>query len=297
LSYLRFASIDIGSNAVRLLCSYVIETDQGPIFKKGLLARVPIRLGMETFSNGTISDSTMRNLSDCILGFKKLIQAQEITYYRAYATSAMREAANQEQVLKYIEKNTGVRMEVISGQHEAKLISGRQLPEEVLKMPRSLFVDVGGGSTELSLKTQNGHDRESFKIGTLRLLSDGIKEPEWLRLEDWLKDRDLGNTSVPIIGSGGNITRVFKLKKKEYSDAFISTRVIRDFYNELNKLPSKEIMLKYHFNPDRADVIVPAMRIYFRIIDITRTEQIFVPKSGLSDGMVRMMYDEFKAGN
>lgn len=296
MAYLRFASIDIGSNAVRLLCSYIIETDGDPIFKKGLLARVPIRLGDETFKNGKISLRTVENLAECMLGFKNLIRAQEIPFYRAFATSAMRDASNQKEVVQYIRKKSGINIEVITGKKEASLISGRALPGGFLQEKESLFVDVGGGSTELSLRRDKKQERASFNIGTIRLLNNTVKETEWKRMRKWMEDRGLQQSQIPIIGSGGNITRVFKLKKKHYADFYIGTDALREFYHEIVDLPLKERMIRYHFNPDRADVILPATEIFLNIIDFTESEIIYVPKSGLSDGMVRIMYRDFLDG-
>lgn len=296
MPYLRFASIDIGSNAVRLLCSYVIETDDQPIFKKGLLARVPIRLGTETFKSGKISLRTMENLADCMAGFKHLIQAQEIQFYRAFATSAMRDAANQEQVIEYVRKKSGITIEVISGKKEASIISGRQLPGGFLKEEHSLFVDVGGGSTELSLRTKDGQDRASFNLGTIRLLGGSAEQSEWDKLTEWISNRNLVGSKIPIIGSGGNITRVFKLKKKHYADFYFSVDSLKEFYNEIKDMPLKERMINYHFNPDRADVIIPATEIFLHIIGLTESDIIYVPKSGLSDGIVRNMYRDFIDG-
>jgi len=297
LPYLRFASIDIGSNAVRLLCSYVIESDKGPIFKKGLLARVPIRLGKETFKNGKISLRTIENLAECMSGFKSLIKAQEIPFYRAFATSAMRDASNRDQVIEYVKKRSGITIEVISGKKEASLISGRQLPGGFLEEEQSLFVDVGGGSTELSHRVGKEQVRASFNLGTLRLLAHNEEPKEWEKMISWVKERGLENSKIAIIGSGGNITRVFKIKKEHYADFFFTVDSLKEFYAEIKDLPLKERMIRYHFNPDRADVILPAIEIFLKIIECTQSEIIYVPKSGLSDGMVRNLYRDYLEGN
>jgi exopolyphosphatase/guanosine-5'-triphosphate,3'-diphosphate pyrophosphatase len=210
----------------------------------------------------------------------------------------MRDASNQKEVIEYIKKKSGIQIEVISGKKEARLISGRSLPGGYIKEEESLFVDVGGGSTELSLRRGSEEQtRASFNLGTLRLLSDVDLSAEWERMQTWLENLGMANSAIPIIGSGGNITRVFKLKVEHPSDFYITTDSLREFYQEIKDLSLKERMIRYNFNPDRADVIVPAIEIFLNIIDFTGSKIIYVPKSGLSDGMVRTMYRDYIAGD
>lgn len=295
MEFLRFASIDIGSNAVRFLLSYVFETSDGPFFRKGILLRVPLRLGEDSFQFGRITEEKEEKLINTMLSFKHLMLTQEIISYKAFATSAMRDASNKDKIVKNIERTSGIKIDVISGEQEANVISGDEIPAYLKVRNKMLFVDVGGGSTELTYYSKNKIYRESFNIGTIRLMYDSVGRESWLRLKNWLFEIGTNNSGVPILGSGGNINKIYKIKRKRITDFHIASTSLRDFYNEIKDLSFEQKIIQYQLNPDRSDVIVPACEIFLDIIDITGTKKIYVPKTGLSDGIVRTLYEQYEA--
>jgi exopolyphosphatase/guanosine-5'-triphosphate,3'-diphosphate pyrophosphatase len=297
LNYLKFASIDIGSNAVRFLLSYVFETSDGPFFRKGLLVRVPLRLGEDSFRFGRITKDKEEKLIHSMHAFKHLMLTQDIVGYKALATSAMRDASNNASIVNHIEQECGIVIEVISGEREANVISGEQIPSFIKSKSKMLFVDVGGGSTELAYHNKTKIVRESFNIGTIRSLYKEQTSEEHKAMEAWLKDVGLNDSGVQILGSGGNINKIYKIRRKRATDLHISDQSLKDFYQEVKDLTNEERIIKYQLNPDRADVIVPACEIFLSIINQTKTKRIFVPKTGLSDGIVRNLYKEYKARN
>jgi exopolyphosphatase/guanosine-5'-triphosphate,3'-diphosphate pyrophosphatase len=293
LKYLRFASIDIGSNAVRFLSSYVFETEAGPYFRKGMLVRVPIRLGEDSFRYSRISDDKCDKLLEAMRAFKHLMAAQDIHSYKAYATSAMRDAENGNELAKHIKKQCGIKIEIISGEEEANVISGTDLPVFLDLKDTALFMDVGGGSTEFTLLKKGKFVRESFNIGTIRALFHTVNSSEWKRLKKWFKENDLLESKIPILGSGGNINKIFKVKRSSIDVFHITTDDLKDFYNSIKTISYQERIITYSLNPDRADVIQPACEIFLRSIEMLGSEKIYVPKTGLSDGIVRNLYSEY----
>ena len=295
MNYLRFASIDIGSNAIRLLINYVYETEKGPIFQKASLIRVPVRLGEDAFLKGAISGDKARLMIHSMKSFFYLMKVYQVVGYRAFATSAMREASNAEELIKRIYDESSIRIEVISGDREANLISSKFEPAFIPDEEHILFVDVGGGSTELTLLVNHvKKERFSFNIGTLRELNGQVDEAEWKALKNWLGEQDLLKSGIPIIGSGGNINKILKMKRKRAQDIHISRKALLDLYHEMEQFTADQRMLRYRLNPDRADVILPAASIFLRITRYTRSDKIYVPKIGLSDGIVRGLYKEYK---
>ncbi len=291
---LKFASIDIGSNAIRFLLAYVFETPDGPFFRKGLLLRVPLRLGEDAFKLKRISIEKEKQMIDTMHSFKYLMDAQQIISYKAFATSAMRDAVNGPLIVDHIQKKCGIKIDIISGEQEANVISGDEIPAFIKTRNKILFVDVGGGSTEITYHNKKKSVRESFNIGTIRAMINEVKDSELDRLKDWLDSNKLIDSSIPILGSGGNINKIFKLKRRRNSDMHISASALAEFYKEIKPLSYTERIVQYNLNPDRADVIIPACEIFQNIINHTGTKKIYVPKIGLSDGIVRSLYSDYK---
>lgn len=296
MKYLKFASIDIGSNAIRLLFDNVFETATGPVFKKALLVRVPIRLGEDAFIIGKISDENITHLVDCMKAFAFLMKAHEVISYKAFATSAMRDASNTDEIIERIKKESGISIEIISGDKEADLISSRFLPNNLKTKKQVIYMDVGGGSTELSL-IDKGEKKagRSFDIGTIRLLHNRVSLQEWAKLKNWIKVHIPLLKDIPIIGSGGNINKIINLVS-DSKEKFITTQQLLKLYNEMKPMEPDERMITYMLNPDRADVIVPAMELFLKVAEQTGSSKIYVPQTGLSDGMVRSLYKEYKSG-
>jgi exopolyphosphatase/guanosine-5'-triphosphate,3'-diphosphate pyrophosphatase len=293
LKPLKFASIDIGSNAIRFLLAYVIETKDGPVFRKGLLLRVPLRLGDDAFKLGRISIEKEKQMIETMQAFKHLIKGQNVIAYKAFATSAMRDAINGPVIVKHIKNTTGIEIHIISGDQEANLISGEEIPAFIKAKDKILFVDVGGGSTEITYHNNKTLVRESFNIGTIRHMMDEVDKSEWKRLKQWFKDYKLLNSKIPMLGSGGNINRIYKQQRRRNTDLHISTDALRQYYDQIKSVSFEDRIVKYNLNPDRADVIIPACEIFLTIIGYTDTSKIYVPKIGLSDGIVRSLYQDY----
>ena len=290
---LKFASIDIGSNAIRFLLAYVFETEDGPFFRKGLLLRVPLRLGDDAFKLKRISIEKEKQMIETMHSFKHLMKAQDIISYKAFATSAMRDAINGPLIVDHIKKTTGIKINIISGEEEANVISGEEIPAFIKAKDKILFVDVGGGSTEITYHNKKKSVRESFNIGTIRYMMDEVSKDEWKRLKKWFAEHKLIDSSIPILGSGGNINKIYKQQRLRNTDMHITTAGLRQFYEQMKPLTYTERIIQYNLNPDRADVIIPACEIFLSIIEFTSTKKIYVPKIGLSDGIVRSLYQEY----
>jgi len=290
---LKLAAIDIGSNAVRLLFINVYETKDGPTYVKDALYRVPLRLGEDVFTRGKLSKTKIREFVNTMQAFKKLIKVHKPAAYMACATSAMRDAANSEEVLDKIRKKTGIKIRIITGQEEADILFSNHV-EKLQPDPKHnyLFIDVGGGSTELILVSKGEMvDRKSFNIGTLRLRDNMIDEKTWKELDKWLdRYKDQYPDSIAV-GTGGNINTMQKYFSKS-KKLEMPCSVIRYTYDTLKGLELEERILKYSLKPDRADVIVPAAQIYLRITAALGVENILVPKVGLADGMVHQMFEQ-----
>ncbi len=290
----KFAAIDIGSNAIRLLVSYVIVSDKKVKFKKVSLVRVPIRLGADVFVKAKISERNKKRLIDAMTGFKYLMKAHEVEKYMAVATSAMREAANGREVVEEIKKKTGIEIQIIDGAQEAELIAATDL-EELLELNRTyLYVDVGGGSTEFSVfKNGKKQASKSFKLGTVRLLKNMVDKSEWEKAEKWVKQHTKNHNKVYLIGSGGNINKLFKMSGK-VPGAPLSKVYLDAQYKFLKSMDYKDRIKELDMNPDRADVIIPAAKIYRRAMQWSGADKVYVPKIGLADGIIKYLYAQEK---
>ena len=286
----KFASIDIGSNAVRLLFVNVIENNNDPVFRKSSIIRMPVRLGDDVFEHGYISQKKMDKLCETMLAFKHLMKVQDVITYRACATSAMREASNSEEVVGYVKEKTGVSIDVISGAEEAEMIFSASDKTSEYSIGKYLYVDVGGGSTELTLFIDGEIiTSNSFNIGTIRLLKKKIHKGEKDQLKDWLKTVIKSYKPDAIIGSGGNINRYFKISGKKEGKPLTYYHLL-EIYESLSSYSYNDRIKVLGLNPDRADVIIPAGETFLSIMKWSGVKKIFIPKTGLSDGIVRKLY-------
>ncbi|MDR2121714.1 MAG: exopolyphosphatase [Flavobacteriaceae bacterium] len=289
-----YAAIDIGSNAVRLLVNTIYETKDTVTFNKTSLVRVPIRLGQEVFTQGKISEKTIDRLTEAMIAYKLLMNVYNVDKYRAFATSAMREAINSQEVIKKVIEKSGVKIEIISGEEEAKVIFSSELKNFLQSDNYYLFVDVGGGSTEISLLNRGQvHHSRSFPIGTVRLLDKKIDENYLMEtIKPWIKKITQGKL-IELIGSGGNINYVFKNSGRK-EGKYLSHSYIHQQYELLKALTYEERIKKFNMKPDRADVIVPALLIYDSVMKFAHATRIHVPKIGAVDGMINLMYKRSK---
>ncbi len=290
-----FSGIDIGSNAVRLLFANVFETKGGPVTEKATLLRIPIRLGMDVFTLGRISDQKTEYLVKTMKAFKLLIDVYQPESYLAAATSAMREASNNKEVMDIVRKESGLTIDLIDGIQEANIISSFSNLMVNKAFTKTLYIDVGGGSTELSII--DGKDfitSNSFKLGTIRLLADAVPDDEWDKMHKWLNlfKADFGRMNV--IGSGGNINKITKLYGNAYNN-IVNLDQLQFAYKQLNTMPLEKRIEKMGLRPDRADVIVPAAQIFIKILKWTDLQIVSAPKIGLADGLVLMQYKMMKA--
>ena len=287
----KYAAIDIGSNAMRLLVTNIVEQDgKAPQFNKSSLVRVPIRLGQDSFTVGEISQENIERMTDAMKAFSLLMKVHKVEKYLAFATSAMREASNSHEVVSLIKNESNIQIEIIDGKKEAVIIASTDL-HHLLKSDKTyLYVDVGGGSTEFSLFS-NGKIiiSKSFKAGTVRLLNEMVREVVWQEMEDWIKTNTQEYDEVTLIGSGGNINKLFKMSGK-IQDKPLSFIYLNSQYALLNALTYEQRILELGLNPDRADVIIPATQIYLNAMKWSGARNIYVPKIGLSDGIVKAMY-------
>jgi Exopolyphosphatase len=290
---MKLAAIDIGSNAARLLISEASPKANGEMdFTKVNLVRVPLRLGIDVFATGTISQKRADSLVNTIKAYKLLLDVYEVKYLKAAATSAMRDATNGLQILDRVKRETGMDIRVITGQEEASYIYENHVAENMDKTKSYLYIDVGGGSTELTLFSGNRLVfKESFNIGTIRLLQNKVTEQHWQQMKDFLKTSLRGNNQVIAIGSGGNINKIFSLSKRKEGKP-LSLDLLKDYYKEFSSFSVEERIHLYNLREDRADVIVPALQIYVNVMRWTDIMEIFVPKIGLADGLVRSLYNE-----
>jgi exopolyphosphatase/guanosine-5'-triphosphate,3'-diphosphate pyrophosphatase len=287
----KYAAIDIGSNAMRLLITNIVEEDgKEPQFNKSSLVRVPIRLGQDAFTVGEISPENIERMCDAMKAFNLLMKVHKVERYMAFATSAMREAYNAKEVVALIKKKADIKIEIIDGKKEAAIIASTDLHHLIKSDETYLFVDVGGGSTEFTLFS-NGKmvNSRSFKAGTVRLLNDMVCDVVWDEIEKWIKTTTEDYEEVTLIGSGGNINKLFKMSGK-VQEKPLSYIYVNAQYTYLSSLTYEQRISQLGLNPDRADVIVPATRIYLNAMKWSGARQIYVPKIGLSDGIVKAMF-------
>ncbi|SNY99452.1 Ppx/GppA phosphatase family protein [Flagellimonas pacifica] len=287
----KFAAIDIGSNAIRLLVNNVIEQEDKPtVFKKSELIRVPVRLGEDAFIKGQISDESLQRLIKSMQSFDLLMQVYGVEKYMACATSALREAKNGGEVVERVFLESGVRIEIINGKREASIIASTDLKNLIKKDRSYLYVDVGGGSTEFTIFRQGDlSESKSFKIGTVRILNDLVDESVWNKVQEWIVSRFQDNGKVEIIGSGGNINKLHKMsgRKMEQPLSFIW---LNAQYHFLNSMDYDDRISELGLNQDRADVIIPAAKIFLSAAKWSSAKKIHVPKIGLADGMIKTLY-------
>jgi len=293
LTIKKYAAIDIGSNAIRLLIALVIEQkDKDPIFRKRSLVRVPIRLGADVFLEGEISEENQLRMLDAMKAFDLLMKNHEVTRFRACATSAMREASNGTEIAKKLKKETGININIIDGNDEAAIIATTDLKELIQTEKTFLYVDVGGGSTEFTLFSDGKTvDSKSFKLGTVRIINNIIKENIWEEVEDWIKTATKPYKKVSLIGSGGNINHIYKNSGKKIGKP-LSYFYLGSYYDMIKSLSYEERITELNMNPDRADVVVPATRIYLSAMKWSGAKNMYVPKIGLSDGIIKSLYNE-----
>ena len=287
----RYAAIDIGSNAMRLLVSNIVEQDgKDTQFNKSSLVRVPIRLGQDVFTVGEISDENIERMIDAMKAFKLLMKVHKVERYKACATSAMREADNNSDVVEIIQREADIQIDIIDGKKEAAIIASSDLKEYIATDKTYLYVDVGGGSTEFSLFS-NGKiiASKSFKNGTVRMLNNMVNEIVWVEIEKWIKLNTAPFEDVTMIGSGGNINKLFKMTGKQ-QDKPLTYLGLNAQYAMLNKMTYDQRISELALNPDRADVIIPATKIYLNAMKWSGSRHLYVPKIGLSDGIVKAMY-------
>ncbi|MGH1366082.1 MAG: exopolyphosphatase [Calditrichia bacterium] len=294
---LKFAAIDIGSNAVRLLLTRVFEKDGESWSKKESLIRMPVRLGEDAFVDRKISPDKAKMLIETMSGFKHLIDAYGPLNYMACATSAMREAKNGADIVAEIRKKTGLDLQIIDGKLEAEIIYSNNVVAQLNPKRGYLYIDVGGGSTELTLFTRkNSVVSKSFKIGTVRLLKDKVPDSRWKDMKNWVMQHTEGTTGLRAIGSGGNINKLFRLaNKKEHKPVSLNELKLID--KLINAYTYEDRIRLLGLRPDRADVIIPASRIYIDVMKWADINKIYVPQVGLADGIVQVLYKRYRQEN
>lgn len=272
----------------------VYEGDSEPLFKKAELIRFPLRLGEDAFLKGYIEESTILKLINIMKAFRHLIDAYEAVAYRACATSAMREAANRKEVIERVWQEAGIRIEVIEGRLEAEIIYSNHIAEHLEADNSYLYIDVGGGSTELTLFS-DGHvtDSVSYNIGTIRLLHDKITKDQWRDFKDQVGIMAAKNKPIVAIGSGGNINKIFKIAGKKESQILTFSK-LKECYEYVSAFTLEQRMRELKLNPDRADVIIPAFRIFIAIMKAAEIDRIMVPQVGLSDGIIHLLYENYR---
>ena len=290
---MKLAAIDIGSNAARLLITDVyLDKQNKPEFIKSNIIRVPLRLGFDVFETGVISESKTNHLISTIKAYRHLLDAYQVKHVKACATSAMRDAKNGASIIKKVKKSTGIQIEIISGDVEASMIYENHTADGLTKDYSYLYIDVGGGSTELTF-FMNGEliFKKSFNVGTIRILKQQVTEQQWNEMKEYIRNNTKNAKKVMAIGSGGNINKVFSLSKRKDGKS-LPLDLLRDYYKEFNHLSLAERMSLYKMREDRADVIAPALLIYINVMKWASATDILVPKIGLADGLIHALYDE-----
>ena len=290
----KYAAIDIGSNAMRVLISNVVQTKDGVQFQKNALVRAPIRLGEDSFTMGEISKNSLKRMINAMKAFKLLMKVHGVSHYQAYATSALREANNSGHVVEQVKRKSGIKIEIIDGRKEAEIISNSKISEFLNTQKTLLFVDVGGGSTEFTFINEGKRVcSKSFKIGTVRLINNLVDERVWEAIRVWIVKNAKPYRKITLMGSGGNINKLFKLSNIKEGKP-LSMIKLNQIFLELQSLTYEERLVKFELNPDRADVIIPAARIYLKALEWSCGQKIYVPKFGLSDGMIKYMHKQLQ---
>lgn len=290
---MKYAAIDIGSNAMRLLVANVVEGKKGLKHKKSSLVRVPIRLGEDVFTGGAITPEQQDRMINAMKAYWHLMIVHKVEKYRACATSALRESSNGQEVIKNILEASGIQIDLISGEEEARIIYSTHIEKLLGKNDKTLYVDVGGGSTEISFFSKKKLiDSKSFKLGTVRLLQGSEAPNAWQEMEEWIKKTTKKHDIDYIIGSGGNINKLVKLSNERTGevDKNISLEQLKDLFQHLNSFSYDERVSELELNPDRADVIIPASQIFLNVMEWGEIKKVYVPKIGLSDGLIKELY-------
>jgi len=295
---LRLAAIDIGSNAARLLIAETAFDNLGKsVFNKLNLVRVPLRLGFEVFEKGEISKEKKGMILQTMKAYSHLMNAYGVTHSIACATSAMRDATNSEDIIRKVRMETGISIEIISGDFEASLIYENHVAEQMDTDHSYMYIDVGGGSTELTFFAEGRLIfKKSFNIGTIRLLKDMVEDRLWTEMKDFIKQKTKGYKKIVAIGTGGNINKVFSLSKKKDGKP-LSLELLKDYLKEFSSFNLQERIQTYKLREDRADVIVPALQIYVNAMRWADADEIYVPKIGLADGLIQHLYSELQKVN
>lgn len=290
----KFAAIDIGSNAVRILIANVIEIENKVFFQKNSLIRSPVRLGEDSFTLGEISNKSIKRVIKTLKAFKLLMDVHDVSHYKAFATSALREANNSLHVVKMIKKKSRIKVEIIDGSKEAEIISYSKISDFINTQKTFLFVDVGGGSTEFTFINEGKNIiSKSFKIGTVREINNVVDDRAWIAIKNWIKKNSKKYDKITLMGSGGNINKLFKLSNTKEGKP-LSKIKLNQLYKDLLSLSYEERIISYGLNTDRADVIVPAAKIYLKALEWSGGQKIYVPRFGLSDGMIKYIYNKLK---
>ena len=292
---LKFGAIDIGSNAVRLLITTVVEGKSGPIFKKTSLVRVPIRLGADVFTSGTISATKCEKMVETMTAFRLLLGVHDVVSYRACATSAMRNATNGEELAERISEEAGIDIDIIQGKKEADIIFSNHFEEKLFHDRSYLYIDVGGGSTELTVFSEKKPvASRSFRIGTIRLLEGRVEPEYWDKLLGWVEKNTSGLGKVDGIGSGGNINKLYKMAEVTGRKP-LRYKELKNLHVMLRDMTYEQRVEELGLNADRADVIVPACEIFRAVMKRAKIKDIIVPQFGLADGITRLLYEEHHA--
>ncbi|MDA7570636.1 exopolyphosphatase [Flavobacteriaceae bacterium] len=286
----KYAAIDIGSNAVRILVTNVVSYKKKTVFLKNALVRVPIRLGQDAFTNGKISDKNIKRMIKSMKAFKLLMEVHEVKDYLAFATSALREAKNGSYLVEKVLKKSGIKIEIIDGKKEAKIISNTNVFDTINKEKTFLYVDIGGGSTEFSVLINGKRNQsKSFKIGTVRMLNSKVEQVTLDEAESWVRRHTLMHERIYLLGTGGNINKLHKIANIN-DNRPLSYLTLNTLYNQLDALTYEERIVDLGLNPDRSDVILLAAKLFIKILNWSGAKDIYVPKVGLSDGMIRELY-------
>ena len=291
---LRFAAIDVGSNAMRLFFCRVLENGDGPTFIKESMIRMPLRLGHDAFTENIISDETCNKFVHTMHGFGSLIQAYDPISFKACATEAMRQATNGLDLVKKVKEETGINLNIITGKEEADIIISTHIDRYVQTDQHCLYVDVGGGSTELTLiKNKKTLFSKSFSIGSVRLLEEQVTADDWSMMKEWIVDKTSTITNIQSIGSGGNINKILTLLEKSKGKS-VTVQEIKSIIKKIKPFSIHDRIVKLGLRPDRADVIVHAGKIYSKCMKWSGANNMIVPQVGLADGMISQLYDDFK---